>query len=113
MENNTHGKVEKPENTTMETTSSVEKVENVDEPVKKEKKKRTAKSITGTVILTFGVASIISILFLTYLFFTGDIEIITAFFAITALLILTSVLMFFGNTILTLDEKERDVINEK
>ena len=76
---------------------------------KNKKSKRTTKSIVGTILITLGSLSILSILLITYLFLKGDIEIIISFFSITALLILTSSVMFFGNVILTLDEKEKSI----
>lgn len=90
------------------TTSNTENGGQETPPVKKEKEKITPRGIAGGTMLTFGVISILAILFITFKFFTGDIEIIAAFFSITALLILTSVLMFFGNIVLTINEKEKD-----
>ena len=108
-----HKEEESSENTSKQTDDTVKKNENIPEPIKKERKKTTAKGIAGATMLILGAFSIAAILFLTYFFFTGDIEIITAFFSITALLILTSVLMFFGNVTLTLNEKEGEAENEK
>lgn len=113
MENQMHKEEESSENTSKQTDDTVKKNENIPEPIKKERKKTTAKGIAGATMLILGAFSIAAILFLTYFFFTGDIEIITAFFSITALLILTSVLMFFGNVTLTLNEKEGEAENEK
>lgn len=113
MEDQIHKEEEASENTSGQTDDTVKKNENIPEPIKKERKKRTAKGIAGATMLILGTFSIAAILFLTYFFFTGDIEIIAAFFSITALLILTSVLMFFGNVILTLNEKEGEAKNEK
>lgn len=103
---NVNDKNEKNKNKAPESSKSPRKNE-------KKKSKRTTKSIVGTLLIILGSLSILSIFTIAYLFLKGDIEIIISFFSITALLILTSVFMFFGNVILTLDEKEKSIKSEK
>lgn len=82
-------------------------------PPRQEKKaQKTAKGIAGGIMLTLGVLTIVTMLIITFYFFKGEIEIIATFFSVTALLILTSIFMFFGNIILTLNEKEKDAIKQ-